>query len=582
MSVLKHTISLSLAAVFAVAVSASASFAQSPGGQSWLNGQDRETDVELQYDHMRMMHMSEASKNKKRSPTTEEYQLSEGHPNGEHDLPIPMEKGPDLREKTDPDAKPTKVVATGYILPTGQYVWDGRMGVVPNPTLAMPGAISPFASPDSGSIPLMNSMVNMIDPSHTLRNTQMTNWEYAALRAGSVQALAEMRADPTRWKEGMRMAQEAKQQMSADNTAASSERNEQAWTEAYKTFVPLINVANEEAWQPCAADAAFKKYENAAWMVGQMYKQVYIPMAILFLLPGAIMTQVKVVVRTGFLFGGNDEDTISPFSGIMRSVIAIFLIPATQLIVSYTIDVGNSLTYEVTRFKPWFDIQRIADWKNAQTYNPDPRNRMNHLRNIKDADYQGKLKRNPEGEVKPEQQHYVTSTATQWFNTLESLLSQGMVCLNAFQFIMIEYLFLLGPVAAALFAWPGVAGETFKKVFANWMNGVVLCTLWKFWWSVILLCMSVRLYMMEQNGGLPSRDDPYEMFMAAAFGAMLMYIPFNPFDFRPGDLVSSVLEKAQQNVGKGGSGSASVGSAGPAGGSGTGAGNNTGSPAGAK
>jgi hypothetical protein len=580
MSVINKTINIFCAAIFAAVLLPSAAFAVDP----WA-GQDKDSDVYMDQMYKKKARWVGSHDDAiKRSKADEERQMVDGPVNADHDLPVKLDDSPSLREKTDPDKAPTDVVAKGFILPDGRYMWQGggapRIGVVPNPTLAMPGYKSDFNAADSGSTGILSPMLGMIDPSHTLRNTQITNWEQAAIAAGRVQAQSEMRADPKNWKEGMRAAQEAKQSSTADNQAAMSERND-ATSYQYTAFIPLINIANEDAWQPCAADAPFKKYENAAWMVGKMYKEVYIPMAILFLLPGAVMTQVKVIVRTGFMFGGNDEDQASPFSGIMRAVIAVFLIPATQLFVSYTIDVGNSLTFEVTQFKldgaKALDLDRIYDWKRKQTYNVDPKNKMNHVRNIKDAQHQGKMKLDPEGKTKFENQHFVTSTGQQWFNTLNSLLSQGMVCLNAFQFVMIEYLFLLGPIAAALFAWPGVAGDAFKKVFANWMNGVVLVTLWKFWWSIILLAMSIRLYLVNQDGGIPSADDPYEMFMAAAFGAMLMYIPFNPFDFRPGDLVSSVLEKAQQNVSKGGGGAASVGSAGSAGGGGgSGGGQNTG------
>ena len=41
------------------------------------------------------------------------------------------------------------------------------------------------------------------------------------------------------------------------------------------------------------------------------------------------------------------------------------------------------------------------------------------------------------------------------------------------------------------------AFEAFRKVYGNWMNGVVLVVLWKFWWAIILLCMSVRLQAFQ-------------------------------------------------------------------------------------
>jgi hypothetical protein len=352
MSVPHKTIITLCAAIFAVACFATASLAQASqtyarAGQPFT-GQDLDSDVYMRDIYSRKSHWYEAYYNgQKHSPTQEEYQEMEGPVDPAHELPVPLEKGPDIREKVDPDRDPTWTVAKGFILPTGYYMWQGggpvRTGIVPNPTLAMPGFESPLNVADSGAKGTWAPFVNMIDPSRGLRNTQTTNWEMAAMAAGSVQMLTELRSDPTRWKEAMRAAQEAKQSSSADNQAAMSERDEDT---AFNTcaFVPLINIANENAWVPCGARDPFKRYEQAAWMVGRMYKEVYIPMAILFLLPGAIMTQVKVVIRTGFLFGGNDEDLVSPWSCIMRSVIAVFLIPATQLFVSYAIDVGNSLT----------------------------------------------------------------------------------------------------------------------------------------------------------------------------------------------------------------------------------------------
>jgi len=486
-----------------------------------------------------------------------------------------------FNEKVDKGQQDIRVCAAGSLLPDGRFSWDGRAGIIPNPSLTMPGGTSPFKVPDSGYLGIIGPMLDVVSTDHSKRTTSITNGEFAAIMAARTNLVTEMRADPGRWRDAMKASQEAKQQSSANQQAEMAEVSEDCgWDNI--TFFPLINIANEQVWQPCAADAKFKTYENAAWMVGRMYKEVYIPMAILFLLPGAILTQLKIVVRTGFLFGSNDEDMVSPWSGVMRSMIAVFLIPATQLFMSYTIDVGNSLTYEVCNYKPFYDLQRIKEWRNEQTLNTTANQNRNYIKNLAETQIGGKFKGTKEKDLKTEDQHFVDTTGQQWFNTLSALMGQGMVCLNAFQFVMVLYLFLLGPMAAALFAWPGVARETFRKVFSNWMNGVVHLTLWKFWWSIILLCMSVRLYLYQDAiGSLPPPEDSFEMFTAAAFMAMLMYIPFNPFDFRPGDLVSSVLEKAQQQTSKGGGGAAAVGSAGGAGGGGgSGGGQNAGVSAG--
>ena len=508
------------------------------------------------------------------------FKTQDGTQSSKVDLPAGKQ---DMHEKKT-DAQPTRVAAFGFILPSGYYMWDGRIGMVPNPTLMMPGFTTPNKSKDSGYLGPTSALLDQVDPTHMLRTTSVTNGEFARIMAANSQLANEMRANPEGWRYGMRQAQSAKEAMSSNMNAAMAESSQNTGFD--NTMRPLINIANEDTWVPCDPEAPWKSYGNAAWMVGQMYKQVYIPMAILLLLPGAIMTQAKVVVRTGFLFGGNsnDDDMVNPFSGILRSIIAVFLIPATQLFVSYSIDVGNSLTYEVVNFKPYFDLQLVETWRDEQTFDVKKANNLNHIPNTDPKKAEGKFFNTAEKDTKFENQSFATAQGQQWYNTLNELLGQGVIALNAFQLVMVFYLFLLGPIAASLFAWPGIFGEMFRKVYGNWMNGVVLVVLWKFWWAIILLCMSVRLQAFQDvTGGMPQPNDQFEMFTCAAFVAMLMYVPFNPFDFKPGDLVDSVLQKAQEQAGKGGHGGQATGGTGGAGnGGGGGSGAQGGAGAGRK
>lgn len=55
----------------------------------------------------------------------------------------------------------------------------------------------------------------------------------------------------------------------------------------------LINVANEASGAGYPEWVMYKTIPEAVGMVQRMYKQVFIPMAILFLLPGAVASQVK-------------------------------------------------------------------------------------------------------------------------------------------------------------------------------------------------------------------------------------------------------------------------------------------------
>ena len=110
----------------------------------------------------------------------------------------------------------------------------------------------------------------------------------------------------------------------------------------------LINVANEQAAVPFTGGSQDKTLPQAIWMVQKLFKTIFLPMAILLILPGAIIVQVKGAMLGTFSHAAMpDEDTLSPFAGILRSIVAIFMIPATQLVISYSIDIGNSMTYEV-------------------------------------------------------------------------------------------------------------------------------------------------------------------------------------------------------------------------------------------
>jgi len=320
----------------------------------------------------------------------------------------------------------------------------------------------------------------------------------------------------------------------------------------------LVNVANEDAGSPCASDQVSKTYENAVWMVMQMYKACFLPMAILFLLPGAIITNTKVMVSFGILSNGNDEDAVNPFAGIFRSIIAIFLIPASQMIVSYMVDVGNSLEYSC---QPYINIPLIIMWceEQVQIFSPDQQG--NPIKNqpvVPMAPWRGKAAGMPVAGAVMEQISGLDGALADLANESMHILSEGLTITYAFQLVMICYLLCLGPLAAAFFAWPAVGRDLFRKCFASWVDAVVILSLWKFWWSVVLICMTVRL----QSGGV-NPFDPFEVYYLIAFLCILMFVPFNPFDFKPGEIVGSALEKAQAVAQK-------VASAGASGGGGQG------------
>ena len=316
------------------------------------------------------------------------------------------------------------------------------------------------------------------------------------------------------------------------------------WAMLSLQMEPLINVANESSGVPCASLQPVKIHENAVWMVMQMYRGCYMHMALLLLLPGAVMTQTKGLVSFGVLGSTNDEDAVSPFTGIMRSVIAIFLIPASQLIVSYAIDVGNSMSYEVGKE---VNPAIIFLWADEQVFRAPDENKSNQILPPQMFPVLGKLSEGSELLSGVESQSKATVMLQALANSLAESAAFGLVMLCAFQITMACYLFLLGPIAAAFYAWPSGIGSLYTRVFTTWIDGLINLCLWKFWWNVVLLCIDTRLSWL---GAAFSIYDQWELLMFIAFLVILTYVPFNPFDFKPGEMVSQVMQKAESAVGE--------------------------------
>lgn len=152
--------------------------------------------------------------------------------------------------------------------------------------------------------------------------------------------------------------------------------------------------------------------------------------------------------------------------GILRSVIALFLIPATQLIVSYSIDIGNSMTYEVQKY---IEPPTAVEWSKAQTVD---QNTVKQDRLIPTSDFA--------------QRSTMSVLQHLGLNAINMLLNYGLLVLITFQLVLACYLLLLGPIAASLFTWPSGIGTLFKPVFKSWLDGLTILVLWRFWWCIHL------------------------------------------------------------------------------------------------
>lgn len=285
-------------------------------------------------------------------------------------------------------------------------------------------------------------------------------------------------------------------------------------------FLPTstINIANEATGTPGSTLTPFRPLSQAIWMVQKMYKQVYMPIALLLLLPGALILNIKVMLQAG-IKNGSDEDTTSPFSAIMRSMIAVFLIPATQLIVSYASDIGSAMTHEVAGATK---VMALVAWaKTAMGESMTPLN----------GEAAGISNMSAGNAVFKAVMHTVSMT-----------LAYGLLMLIAFQITIMCYLMCMGPIAAAFYVYPTGVGRLFKPVFANWVDAVINIALWKFWWCVIVLCMVTRINLMTFVNINPA----WEAYMFVCFLVMMSYVPFCPFECKPGEMVDKILQKAQE------------------------------------
>lgn len=305
----------------------------------------------------------------------------------------------------------------------------------------------------------------------------------------------------------------------------AGDASQNAAINALQEYMPMIvagnvNVANEAAGGGIGhSDQPFRSLPQAIGMVQHMFRHCYLPIALLLLLPGAVILHMKNMCSQ---FANPDEDVQGgPWSHILRAMIALFLIPSTQLIMSYAIDVGNSMTFSVAQ---QFSATELVTWADG----------MQAAREAKGT---------PVERLDP--QPFKEQMWQMAAGIINMSLGYGLVILAAFQLALSCYLLLMGPIAASFYSWPGSVGKLFKPIFINWVNGVVVLSLWRFWWVLISFVMVTRIHWLQEIGEYVPNTE-WEALMLGCFLVMMMYVPFAPFDVRPGDMVDKILEKGRE------------------------------------
>lgn len=441
----------------------------------------------------------------------------------------------------------------------------------------------------------------------------ISDTQYQMLDRENNQRFLELFFDPERWLWTARAAAIIQQQQAATNIANTADHQFDTATGEIQEY--LINVANEEAAIPASGHEPKKLRQQAVYMVQQMYHKVFMPMALLFLLPGAVITQMKGMVQFGVLKTQEGTETSSPFQGIIKSVVAIFLIPATQLMVSYMIDVGNSMAYET---KKWVDIDLIRNYAHEQMYGPRRAKTYNCLVEKLDSDSSassaagagsgsgigaaaggaiggsvgaaigefiddgltsngidlGKMYGGAEKDSVEEKTPQLSKQIQLLYNVLNMGMSVSLMVLADFQLVMMCYMFLLGPIMAAFYAWPTISQKSqsspglFNAVFGCWLDGLVVLSLWRFWWCVVLACLTTYI-KFNQDMGFFNVHDQWEMMVLTSFNVLLTTVPFAPFNFGAEKMIAKIEAASQQAAGGGKGGGESGGGGGGGGGGGS-------------
>lgn len=345
----------------------------------------------------------------------------------------------------------------------------------------------------SSSLNLQQQLDNKSHPLGALPNPQ---------NIGGPERLTDKRAGDIASKTGEWMSQTSNR---PEKTAAAARASGQAQSSSAANA--LGEVARDQAVN--AIEFCSKFLANFTTEGGNKWNrirnEIFLPIALLLLLPGAVMTQVKAIVAAG----NPAIAQVSPLEGIERSVIAIFLIPGSYLIVNYGIDFANSASYTIaSEYRRLFHSDMYKDAMCAEIRAFTPRHHAENDSSLKIPPFDkspinhglfspiekdwGKLfdpcvpvnlaPRTRDDGAAPAD----TIAKRMVLNTVNATMTTTWGILCAFQMAFFYYLFFVGPIMAALWAWPN---KMLRDAFPSWVEGVVTLCFWNFFWHTTILLM---------------------------------------------------------------------------------------------
>ncbi len=244
----------------------------------------------------------------------------------------------------------------------------------------------------------------------------------------------------------------------------------------------------------------------------QVRDKIFVPIGILLLLPGALITQMRAIMATSNPVLGN----VNPLDGIFRSMVAVFLLPCTYLVMNYGIDLANSLTlsvadnYQQIFHSDMYEDAVCAEIKAMPFRLPEenrntidmPKSSMGEILVAKAPTPFAKLEAALVAVkiwdpcvgiyiVPPDRADEVVPTAVHaarlMCNTSNCSLVTAWNILCAFQVAFLYYLWCVGPVVAGLWTWPM---KQLRDALPNWIEGVVTLCFWSLFWNTVVFLMA--------------------------------------------------------------------------------------------
>jgi hypothetical protein len=258
-----------------------------------------------------------------------------------------------------------------------------------------------------------------------------------------------------------------------------------------------------------AIDYNTRYLQNFTSDIGNRWNQIrlnlFVPIALLLLVPGAVLAQMKAVHETT----GPRLEYVLPFEGIGRSLIAVFAIGASSLVPNYAIDFANSVTdgiasgYQSVVGSNMYEdaiafqvrgtpVRTPKENQNAGNAPRWPQGAINSIATFEKSMVFNKKEDSPgQDQADPDRTNEAmpAGAAMSRFAAfgLNSALTATWNILCAFQQAYLAYLFLIGPIACALWVWPI---DQFRQAMPNWIEGCITICFWNLFWNTVILLMA--------------------------------------------------------------------------------------------